>query len=122
MLSESDNKIFTHSTADNAEVLPCSIIDPWFYEQIEVGKARVKFLFESLEDLDRNLKARESQLYLFEGNSTDVIQELTRQLLKLGDHPKLLFNHDVQVQYGIERDCFQHCRRQSPNHRFLQTA
>ena len=45
-----------------------------------------------------------SQLYLFEGNSTDVIQELTRQLIQKGDRPKLFFNHDVQVQYGIERD------------------
>ncbi len=99
----SDNEIVTLATADNAEVLPCFIIDPWFYGQAEVGKARVKFLFESLEDLDRNLRARGSQLYLFEGNSTEVIQELTRQLLKLSDRPKLFFNHDVQVQYGIER-------------------
>ncbi|WP_199192567.1 deoxyribodipyrimidine photo-lyase [Chlorogloea sp. CCALA 695] len=68
-----DNEIVTPSSTDNAEVLPCFIIDPWFYEQAEVGKARVKFLFESLEDLDRNLRARGSQLYLFEGNSTDVI-------------------------------------------------
>ena len=69
-----------------------------------MGKARVKFLFECLEDLDRNLKALGSQLYLFEGNSTDVIQELTRQLVQKGDRPKLFFNYDVQVQYGIERD------------------
>jgi deoxyribodipyrimidine photo-lyase len=100
----SDNEIVTLPTADNAEVLPCFIIDPWFYQQSEVGKARVRFLFESLENLDKNLKARGGQLYLFEGNSLSVIQELTRQLLKLGDRPKLFFNHDVQVQYGIERD------------------
>lgn len=114
-----DSQMVELATADNAEVLPCFIIDPWFYSQAEVGKARVKFLFESLENLDSNLRERGSQLYLFEGNSTDVIEELTRQLVKLGDRPKLFFNHDVQVQYGIERDCFQHCRRQSPNHRFL---
>jgi deoxyribodipyrimidine photo-lyase len=100
----SDNEIVTHSTADNAEVLPCFIIDPWFYQQAEVGKARVKFLFDSLENLDSNLREQGSQLYLLEGNSLNVIQELTRELLKLGDRPKLFFNHDVQVQYGIERD------------------
>lgn len=100
----SDNEIVNLSCANNAEVLPCFIIDPWFYEQAEVGKARVKFLFESLENLDSNLRERGSQLYLFEGNSTDVIQELTRQLLQKGDRPKLFVNHDVQVQYGIERD------------------
>ena len=59
-----DNEIVAHSTADHAEVLPCFIIDPWFYGQAEVGKARVKFLFEALSDLDKNLKARGSQLYL----------------------------------------------------------
>ncbi|WP_373528933.1 FAD-binding domain-containing protein, partial [Nostoc sp.] len=100
----SDNEIVTLSTADNAEVLPCFIIDPWFYDRAEVGKARVRFLFESLENLDSNLRERGSQLYLFEGNSTDVIGELTHQLLQKGDRPKLFFNHDVQVQHGIERD------------------
>jgi len=99
----SDNEIVV-SAADGAEVLPCFIIDPWFYQQAEVGKARVKFLFESLENLDSNLRARGSQLYLFEGNSTNVIQELTSQLLQQGKYPKLFVNHDVQVQYGIERD------------------
>lgn len=100
----SDNEMVALSCANSAEVLPCFIIDPWFYEQPEVGKARVKFLFESLEDLDRNLKARGSQLYLFEGSSVRVIQELTRQLLQKGKFPKLFVNQDVQVQYGIERD------------------
>ncbi len=99
-----DNEIVTLAATNNAEVLPCFIIDPWFYEQAEVGKARVRFLFESLEDLDSNLRERGSQLYLFEGRSVNVLQELTSQLLKVGKHPKLFFNHDVQVQYGIERD------------------
>ncbi|KJH69632.1 FAD-binding domain-containing protein [Aliterella atlantica] len=100
----SDNEIVALSTADNTEVLPCFIIDPWFYQQAAVGKARVRFLFESLEDLDNNLRARGSQLYLFEGSSVSVLQKLTSQLLQKGDRPKLFFNYDVQVQYGIERD------------------
>lgn len=62
-----DNEIIALATADNAEVLPCFVIDPWFYSQAEVGKARVRFLFESLENLDSNLRKRGSQLYLFEG-------------------------------------------------------
>lgn len=99
-----DNEIISLGATDNAEVLPCFIIDPWFYQQAEVGKARVKFLFESLENLDSNLRARGSQLYLFEGNSINVLQELTSQLLQQGNPPTLFFNHDVQVQYGIERD------------------
>lgn len=99
-----DNESVTLAAANNASVLPCFIIDPWFYQQPDVGSSRVKFLFESLENLDSNLKQRGSRLYLFEGNSIATIQNLTRELLQQGIKPKLFFNRDVQVQYGIERD------------------
>lgn len=80
------NEVVTRAAADNQPVLPCFIIDPWFYQQLEIGKARVKFLFESLENLDHNLRARGSQLYLFEGNSATILQILTYQLLAQGHH------------------------------------
>ena len=86
------------------EVLPCFIIDPWFYTQPEVSVLRVKFLFESLENLDANLRKLGSKLYLFEGESVAVIQRITRSLLQKGKQPKLYFNKDVQVEYGINRD------------------
>ena len=86
------------------EVLPCFIIDPWFYQQPEVSVVRVKFLFESIENLDANLRSLGSKLYLFEGESVEVMQQLTRALILLGKQPKLYFNRDVQVDYGINRD------------------
>ena len=99
-----DNEIITQAAADNQPVLPYFIIDPWFYQQLEIGKARVRFLFESLKDLDCNLRTRGSQLYLFEGNSITILQNLTCQLQQMGYRLKLFFNRDVQVLYGIERD------------------
>ncbi len=100
-----DNEVVTKAAADNQPVLPCFIIDPWFYTWSDVGQARVRFLFESLEDLDFNLKQRGSKLYLFEGNGVTVLQTLTQQLLQQsGKRPSLFFNRDVQVQYGIDRD------------------
>lgn len=99
-----DNEVVTKAAADKQPVLPCFIIDPWFYTWSDVGKARVRFLFESLEDLDFNLRAQGSQLYLFEGNAITVLQDLTRQLLEQQEHPKLFCNRDVQVEYGIDRD------------------
>ncbi|MBD2775561.1 FAD-binding domain-containing protein [Iningainema tapete] len=99
-----DNESVAKATAENAPVLPCFIIDPWFYQCSDVGKARVRFLFESLENLDNNLRLLGSKLYLFEGNSVNILQELTQQLIQLGHKPKLYFNRDVQVEYGIERD------------------
>lgn len=99
-----DNQSVALAVANNTPVLPCFTIDPWFYQQAEIGRARVKFLFESLENLNQNLQQQGSQLYLFEGNSLTILQNLTCQLRQQGYHPKLFFNHDVQVQYGIERD------------------
>ena len=99
-----DNEIVTLASAKNAAVLPFFIIDPWFYQWVDVGKARVRFLFESLENLDSNLKKLGSKLILFEGNAVEIIQELTQQLIQQGHRPKLYFNRDVQVEYGISRD------------------
>ncbi|MBW4550565.1 MAG: deoxyribodipyrimidine photo-lyase [Aphanocapsa sp. GSE-SYN-MK-11-07L] len=100
----SDNEIVSLATANRQPVLPCFIIDPWFYNHPEVGKARVRFLFESLENLDQNLRQLGSQLYLLEGSSIDVLTKLTKYLLQQGQPPKLFFNRDVQVAYGIDRD------------------
>lgn len=99
-----DNSIVTLATANDTAVIPFFIIDPWFYTWADVGSARVRFLFESLENLDSNLQKLGSRLHLFEGNSTEILQQLTRQLIEQGYRPKLFFNRDVQVEYGISRD------------------
>ena len=99
-----DNEIVSKACHDGKEVLPLFVIDPWFYQQPEISCCRVKFLFESLENLDSNLRKYGSRLYLFEGNSVDIIRQLTRSLIQPEKRPKLYFNRDVQVQYGIDRD------------------
>ena len=98
-----DSEIITKATWKQ-QVLPFFVIDPWFYEQPEVSTARVKFLFECLENLDLNLKEKGSRLYLFEGNSVDIIQKLTLALIDRELQPKLYFHRDVEVEYGIKRD------------------
>jgi deoxyribodipyrimidine photo-lyase len=99
-----DNDIVANAITQGEEILPCFIIDPWFYQQPEISPMRVKFLFESLADLNQSLEALGSRLYLFEGNSVEVLQALTTQLLQRDYRPKLLFNHDIQVEYGRQRD------------------
>lgn len=91
----SDNEIVTLATSHNAPVLPFFIIDPWFYTWADIGTARVRFLFESLADLDRHLQALGSRLWLFEGNSTTIIRNLTTQLIAQGERPKLFFNRFI---------------------------
>ncbi|MEC4986944.1 MAG: FAD-binding domain-containing protein, partial [Oscillatoria sp. PMC 1076.18] len=103
-LRVTDNDIIAKATATGDPVLPFFIIDSWFYEQPEMGAARVKFMFESLVELDQNLRRLGSQLYLLSGNSVKVLQQLTLELQNQGYIPKLHFNRDVQTEYGIERD------------------
>ena len=98
-----DNEIVSKAGHAGGEVLPLFVIDPWFYQQ-QIACCRVKFLFESLENLDSNLRKLGSRLYLFEGSSVDVIQKLTQSLIQQEKQPELYFNRDVQVDYGINRD------------------
>ena len=98
-----DNEIVSKACQDGKEVLPCFIIDPWFYQQ-PIACCRVKFLFESIENLHTNFKKHGSKLYLFEGESVAIIEQLTRSLLKTGKQPQLYLNKDVQVEDGINRD------------------
>ncbi|NJK99748.1 MAG: deoxyribodipyrimidine photo-lyase [Spirulinaceae cyanobacterium SM2_1_0] len=85
-------------------VFPCFVIDPWFYQHPEIGAARVRFLFESLAALDANLRSRGSQLYIFHGNTLEILQDLTHQLCDQGRSPTLYFNRDGQAIYGRDRD------------------
>ncbi|MEL6931086.1 MAG: FAD-binding domain-containing protein, partial [Cyanobacteria bacterium J06600_6] len=99
-----DSEIVAQATANGQQVLPLFVIDSWFYQQPEISRARVKFLFECLADLDLNLKAKDSRLYLFEGRSLEVIKNLTQALVEQNLQPKLYFHCDVQIDYGIDRD------------------
>ncbi len=99
-----DNESVARACQGSQPVLPYFIIDPWFYQNPDVGGARVRFLFESLADLAANLRARGSRLYLFQGNSLAIIQALTQQLLAQGLRPALYFNRDGQAVYGRDRD------------------
>ncbi|MEM8832327.1 MAG: FAD-binding domain-containing protein [Cyanobacteria bacterium P01_G01_bin.19] len=99
-----DNEIISVAAQNQQAVLPCFVVDPWFYRQPEIAAPRVKFLFESLENLDTNLRKCGSRLYLFVGESVATILSLTRSLLELEDRPKLFFNRDIQVKYGMRRD------------------
>ena len=99
-----DSEIIAKATENRQQVIPFFVIDPWFYQQPEVSVARVKFLFESLENLDSNLREKGSRLYLFEGNSVEIIQNLTLALIEADKQPKLYFHKDVEVDYGIDRD------------------
>lgn len=68
-----------------SHVYPVFVLDPWFLAPDPtapspgsklVGVNRIRFLLQSLEDLDENLRKHGSRLLVLHGNPTTVIPEL----------------------------------------------
>ena len=80
------------------------VIDPWFYSQPEIGWLRVKFMFESLAELDSTLQRTGNQLLILRGETVQVLSSLLQLLVTNNHRPQLYFNRDIQVDYGRKRD------------------
>ncbi len=100
-----DNWLLQQGTGENALCLPFFIVDPYFYNTwSEIGGSRVRFLFESLEQLNLDFQSIGGQFYLLEGNSVAVIENLLQLLLTNNYQPELYFHRDRQISYGLTRD------------------
>ncbi|KAJ1634717.1 DNA photolyase, partial [Pavlovales sp. CCMP2436] len=62
-----DSPALLAACAGAVHVYPVFCIDPWFVASGCVGQARLRFLAESLADLDASLRARGSRLIVLEG-------------------------------------------------------
>jgi deoxyribodipyrimidine photo-lyase len=100
----SDNEAVSKAVFARSNCLFIYVIDPWFFKQIEIGWLRVKFLFESLAQLDLELRKHKNRLIILEGDSANAVTNLLKTLLLNNYNPHLYFNHDIQVGYGRERD------------------
>lgn len=99
-----DNAIVQGSALNGLPTVYLFVIDEWFLQQPEISRQRVCFLFESLQDLDRQLMELGGKLHIFTGKSTKVIKSLSLKVAQDGEMPILWFNKDIQVDYGIKRD------------------
>ncbi|XP_056134152.1 cryptochrome-2-like isoform X2 [Lampris incognitus] len=85
---------------DGADTVRCVyILDPWFAGSANVGLNRWRFLLESLEDLDSNLRKLNSRLFVVRGQPTDVFPGLFKEW----NITRLTFEYDSEP-YGRERD------------------
>mgnify|MGYP001028593197 CR=1 FL=1 len=100
----SDNDALHHATKGGEPCIGVFIIDEWFFKQPEISEVRVHFLFESLQSLAKNFKAKGGQFYIVQGSSSKKVIELLEKTRELGSKPKLFFNRDMQVIYGQKRD------------------
>jgi deoxyribodipyrimidine photo-lyase len=107
-----DNESLSRACSNNAKVLPCLVVDPWLFEWREISPARLKFWFDSVQNLDRQLTAKGSRLILLEGRSrsvgfaesAEVIRTLGNKLKAEGHSPQLFFNRDMQEESDRQRD------------------
>ena len=99
-----DNEIVTRACANGNPTFFVFCVDPWFFNQPEIGWKRVHFLFESLIDLDLELQKLGSSLVILEGNTVESLQSLATYLHSLNIEPELFFNLDIQTEYGLDRD------------------
>lgn len=91
----SDNKALTEAVADG-RAYPLFVFDPHFYRSPRVTDARLRFLHESLQDLDNQYKAVGSELALFHGDPVAVLRGL--------DVDAVYYNRCVTTGYAKERD------------------
>lgn len=67
-----DNPALMKACEEATAVQPIFVLDPWFLSPQRVGANRLRFLLESLEDLDASLRARGSFLLVLHGDPTKV--------------------------------------------------
>jgi cryptochrome len=63
---------------EGSELYPVFVLDPWFTVG-KVGANRFNFLLESLSDLDKQLRALSSRLYVVQGKPHEVLPRLFRE-------------------------------------------
>lgn len=95
-----DNTGLIFALEASETVIPCFIFIP---EQLENnpyrGDASVRFMIESLQDLDEQLRERGSRLYFFQGSPTKIIKKCIDEL-----EVEALFANRDYTPYSIQRD------------------
>jgi cryptochrome len=83
---------------EGSELYPVFVLDPWFTVG-KVGANRFNFLLESLSDLDQQLRALKSRLYVVRGKPHDIFPTLFNEW----GITRLTFEVDIEP-YAKQRD------------------
>ncbi|WP_111307377.1 cryptochrome/photolyase family protein [Confluentibacter sediminis] len=95
-----DNKGFYEALKHQENVLPIFIFDKHILEVLPEDDARVRFIFETLQNMRDTLKNKyESNLAMYHGNPIDVY----KQLIADYNIKAVYTNHDYEP-YAIKRD------------------
>ena len=94
-----DNKGFFEALNSNSEVLPLFIFDKNIIDELPKDDARVSFIHERLDIIDRELKKFGKNLAIFQGDPIAIIQ----QLISENQIEGVYTNHDYEP-YAKNRD------------------
>lgn len=94
-----DNPSLMYAIEHSEHVFPIFILDPYFMKTAKVGPNRWRFLIESLEDLDRSLKQKNSSLLVLKGDPKSIFE----QKFKEWNISLLCFEKDSEP-YSKKRD------------------
>ncbi|XP_034474723.1 cryptochrome-2 [Drosophila innubila] len=87
------------ASAEQYQVRPIFILDPGILDWMQVGANRWRFLQQTLWDLDQQLRALNSRLYVVRGKPVDVFPQLFERW-----HVQLLtYETDIEP-YAVQRD------------------
>lgn len=94
-----DNPALTYALKNAKRVYPLFIFDPNIPKFMQIGANRWKFLFESLHDLDSNLKDHKSRLFVARGKPIEVL----KQIIEEWKIDLITFEDDIEP-YSKDRD------------------
>ncbi|RUS76899.1 hypothetical protein EGW08_015338 [Elysia chlorotica] len=94
-----DNPALIEACKDASELYPVFVLDPWFVTNSNVGANRWRFLAQTLDDLDKQLKLLKLRLFVVRGNPETELEKLCKKW-KI---TKLTYEVDTEP-YAVARD------------------
>jgi len=94
-----DNPALIEAIKNTDYLYPVFVLDPHFLRPEKIGVNRIRFLLESLADLDESLRSRGSRLIVLEGVPNKIFPEIWRKW----NVKKLCFEADTEP-YAVKRD------------------
>jgi deoxyribodipyrimidine photo-lyase len=94
-----DNVGLNTALHEGNNVLPLFIFDTDILQRLQKNDARVNFLHNRIEELNRQLQPKGKKIHVFQGKPLDIINSLTQQL-EVGE---VFTNRDYEP-YSVKRD------------------
>lgn len=98
-----DNTGLVYALKNSDKVIPCFIIDTEIMNELKKSTSRIKFLNESLIDLDEQLHKKKSNLKIFKGRTEDCLKRIISEqkidgVFVNGDYTRFAQKKEMQVK------------------------